>query len=250
MKRQRVPPVTWIVAAVMVLILIVILKSLVPEVRGPTRRTIDASNLRQIGQAALIYSVENNDRLPETDLGPDGIPAEDKATTIHRYAVALAREAGLNETGVFISPSDRHPGVRHDQRNQRIVRTKPGDEGISVNSAFLESGISYQLIGGLTMDLPSATPIAFTRGLREDGTWDPENGVHGSQGGHMIFLAGNVRWSGDLQSEFGRLESLTGEPTSNILETLTGDHAVYGDPEPPIAEGTRGVETIAESPAE
>ena len=268
-KRQLVPPVAWIVAAVLILILGMILWSLIPEVRGPTRRTIDASNLRQIGQAALIYAAENEGRLPENHLGPAGQPVDGGQTTVHRYAVALARSAGLNDKGMFISLHERHPRVRSDWREWNhtyIIRRDPDGliyhpdfpssrerrerQEIEVNPEFLETGISFQLIGGLTIDLPSATPIAFTRGLREDGRWDRDNGVYGSDGGHMVFIGGNVVWRRNLRSDDNRLTGLAGDPTANILETLSPDHAIYGDPEPPIADGTRGVETWAQGAAE
>ena len=127
---------------------------------------------------------------------------------------------------------------------------RPDHREIAINPDFLESGISFQLVGGLTEDLPSTTPIAFTRGLREDGRWDRDNAVYGSEGGHIVYLGGHVRWHRDLRSEQGQLSSFSGELTSNILDTLSPDHAVYGDPNPPIADGARGVATIAESPAE
>ena len=265
-KRQLVPPVTWIVAGVAILILAAILLIPVSEVRnGPgSRRTIDASNLRQIGQAALIYAMDHDGRLPETNLGADGIPSDGETTTVHRYAVALAREAGLNDISLFISASDKHPGVRRDWHERFDVRIIQSDspsglqsrerlsypEDAPINPDFLESGISFQLVGGLTEDLPYTTPIAFTRGLREDGRWDRDNAVYGSDGGHIVFLGGNVMWRRNVSFDDTRLTSLSGEPTANVLETLSPDHAVYGDPDPPIADGTRGVGAIAESPAE
>ena len=162
------------------LLLLAILITSLREVRsGGHVRTVDARNIRQIGQAALIYANENDDRLPEINLGPDGIPAEGQSTTVHRYAMALARKTNLNAIEIFISPSDRHPGVNQRLRNHTIVLGHQGDEANSINPAFLETGISYQLIGGLKMDDPSTTPVAFTRGLQQEGQWDPESGVHG-----------------------------------------------------------------------
>ncbi len=241
-KRQLVPSVTWIVAALLGLLLLAIFFTWLMEVRsGGHVRSVHSMNLRQIGQAALMYAMENDGRLPETNLGPDGIPTEGETTSVHRYAMALSRKSDLTSIGVFISPIDRHPGVHQDLRNRPIARGRQTNEANAVNPDFLESGISYQLIGGLAMDSPTTTPLAITRGLREDGTWDSDNGVYGTDGGYIVFLAGNIRWSRDLISEFGQLQDLAGAPTANILETLSPDHAIYGDPEPPIADGTRGV---------
>lgn len=250
-KRQLVPPVTWIVGGTTILILVAILLIPISErSHGPGyQRIVDGSNLRQIGQAALVYTLENNDRLPETNLGPDGIPVEGQTTAVHRYALALARNGRLNDLVVYISSQDTHPGVDHDLTQSTIVPEENIQE-FAINPAFLESGISYQLVGGLTLDLPSTTPIAFTRGLREDGRWDSDNGVYGSEGGHIVYLGGNLIWHEDLTSEGNRLESLSGEPTENILETISPEQAVYGDPAPPIPDGTRGTGTWAETTAD
>ena len=53
-------------------------------------------------------------------------------------------------------------------------------------------------------------------------------------------------WRRNLRSDDNRLTGLAAEPTANILETLSPEHAIYGDPEPPIANGTRGVASRAE----
>ncbi len=47
-------------------------------------------------------------------------------------------------------------------------------------------------------------------------------------------------WRRNLRSKDNQLTGLATEPTSNILEALSPDHAIYGDPEPPIADGTPG----------
>ncbi|HEY0943709.1 MAG TPA: prepilin-type N-terminal cleavage/methylation domain-containing protein, partial [Opitutaceae bacterium] len=75
-------------------------------VQKKARRTTDGSNLRQIGQAALIYAQDNRDRLPGTNLvsstgqnfaRPDRANPTGLSTNVHVYAAALAIGGGLND---------------------------------------------------------------------------------------------------------------------------------------------------------
>ncbi len=258
--RNVSPWITWGAGGFFCLILLAVLITFSSQVRGPTRLAIDAGNLRQIGQAVCMYAEDNEGRLPENNLGADGRPADGEQTTVHRYAIALARDFGLNDSGLFISTHDEHPRVHSDWRewsDRVIIRRDPDGliyhpdfpssrerrdrQEIEVNPQFLGTGISFQLIGGLTDNLPATTPIGFTRGLREDGRWDSDNAVYGSRGGHIVFLDGRVVYRRTLRSGEDRLETTGGEPTRNILETLTSNQAIYGAPDPPIPEGTRGI---------
>jgi prepilin-type processing-associated H-X9-DG protein len=55
--------------------------------------------------------------------------------------------------------------------------------------------ISYCLIGGLPGSIPlETTPVAFTRGLKENGLWDEKAGLYGSKGGLVAFADGHVTW--------------------------------------------------------
>jgi prepilin-type processing-associated H-X9-DG protein len=38
----------------------------------------------------------------------------------------------------------------------------------------------------------ATTPLAFTRGLKIDGTWDEKYGLYGSKGGYVVFCDGHV----------------------------------------------------------
>jgi len=61
------------------------------------------------------------------------------------------------------------------------------------------------------------TPVAWTRGLRPDGTWAPDSPYAG-EGGHVVFLDGNVVFFRRID---GGLRRFDGKGmTSNILEAL------------------------------
>jgi len=50
-------------------ILAAIIIPTVGKVRETARRTVDSSNLRQVGQAALIFASDSNDQLPGRTIG-------------------------------------------------------------------------------------------------------------------------------------------------------------------------------------
>jgi prepilin-type processing-associated H-X9-DG protein len=53
---------------------------------------------------------------------------------------------------------------------------------------------SYCIIAhGPITDIPlNTTPLAFTRGLCTDGTWDEKAGLYGSKGGYVVYCDGHV----------------------------------------------------------
>lgn len=62
-------------------------------VSKPAKKTADGSNLRQIGQASLIYAMDHADQLP-------------RATDVWDYAAFLAKGAGLNSASMWQSKQD------------------------------------------------------------------------------------------------------------------------------------------------
>jgi hypothetical protein len=88
------------------------------------------------------------------------------------------------------------------------------------------------------MSDPSTTPIAFTRGLKADGTWDNNadggaRSVYGEDGGHIAFLGGNVQFYKDLgdSDATGRLTKTNGKPTVDIRQTIPtsgSQQRIYG----------------------
>ncbi len=221
-------------------ILAAILIPTVGRVRETARRTVDASNIRQIVQAALIYSNDFDGRLPgtaQTKLGTNGeIDAAGTAggaVTLTRYAAALARTGGLNDANLWISQSDQaavsNPTltVVLDNANPRVLDT---------NFAAGTTIHSYLTISGLTMSLPSSTPVAFTRGLGEGGAWAASTGtaaggVYGVDGGYVGFLGGNVQFFPNLgaTAPTGKLTATNSTPTNNIRQAipLTAGIATY-----------------------
>lgn len=179
-------------------ILASILIPTVGRVRESARRTVDASNIRQIGQASLIFANDNREQLPTMfmQLSPTGLQLTGGTSNIKLFAAALALQGGLNDAQIWFSGSDRLAtpvGLSTILNSTRTGLQTPQFNGTDHTS--------FQAFGGLTLGLPSTTPIAFTRGLTLQGVWSNQgsNSVYGGDGGHIVFLGGNVNFFRDIQ---------------------------------------------------
>lgn len=198
MPRLRLSHVAWVLALVAFIALIIGRPS------SRALRTQDASNLKQIGQAAIIHAHENNDRLPE-------------AADVWEYAYLLAQSKLLNAPEFWQSKldpawSDTHqPGqifdgnAPHSQPDPKFRLIKPS---VAVPVAKLD------------LKMPSTTPIAWTRGLQPDGTW-PKHSPYGGEGGYIAFLGGKVAFYRNLSEANEQLVRFDGNgKTSSILDAL------------------------------
>jgi len=224
----------WVIAIILGAVLLVLIAVVgigaaimiptVGKVRETARRTIDSANLRQVAQASLIYASDKNGRLPSHSIPPDGRSEGDRElATIHTVAAALARDGALNDAAVWFSSSDEATaGFDVLSRTVPIVL-----EDGSLNPEFMrQKSVSWDFVTGLNTNLPPNTPVAWTRGLRRDGTWDPRGGVYGDDGGHIVFLLGNVSFFPDLRH--APLVTPDGQPTSDILKALPVGTRVVG----------------------
>lgn len=219
-------------------ILAAILVPTVDRVRDAARRSVDASDIRQIGQASLIYAKQYQGRLPPLGgIGKQGLTADGElsetvgATTpsLHAIAAALARSGGLNDASVWISSSDKHAYVY--PAGQTTVLT--GTTTKTITPEFKSSGLSYAYIAGLNTSFPSNIPVVFTRGLNvgSGGTWikTANHGVYGDEGGYIVFLGGHVAFYENvgLTAQTGIFTHYsTGEKT-NVMRYALPDHS-YG----------------------
>jgi len=204
-------------------ILAAIIIPTVGKVRETAQRTADANNLREIGKAAMIFAAENNDRLP------DPLAASAQAniaadSNYFRWIGLLGRAGTLNDANIYFAKND----PQFDGTAPATV-IDPDDPTHGQVIAELQGKTpSFEFVGGLKMSDPATTPIAFTRGLNDKGTWDDGKGAYRSAGGHVIFLGGNVQY---YQSIDNRLVNTAGKPTSDIRETIPtagGNQRIYG----------------------
>lgn len=164
---------------------------------APDRADAMAS-LRQIGQACLVYASANGEKTPG-------------ASDLWEFARLLAREGGLNDATRWTIETD--PAAKDDDD----VSTVLAEDGKTLHPEFAASKPAYAVVlGGLSTAAPPTTPVAWTRGLRPDGTWAPDS-PFGQKGGHVMFLSGEVRFFRE-----GRLELVgrDGRITKDIRDAL------------------------------
>ncbi len=216
-------------------ILASILIPTVSKVRETARRTVDSSNLRQIGQACLIFANDNRDRLPgENTTIFDNTDVND----IHLFAAALALGGGLNDANLWISGSDGDPNLPGSPST--ILNQNRDGFNTEGSPAFNTASLSFEVVGNSNTGMPSTTPIAFTAGLQINGEWHQTQSVYRGDGGHIVFLGGNVRWYRDLQDN-NRLVGLDGERHESILQTLRTTHEIWGERQGFSLDGQSGV---------
>ncbi|TSJ77063.1 hypothetical protein [Rariglobus hedericola] len=181
----------------------------VGRVSHPAYKVSDGSNLRQIAQASLIYAQLHKDRLPE-------------ATDVWDYARLLAESDILDNGRMWQSRID--PATESTTRSTLSVLA-PAVKGNArvISPTFRQIKPSFAVVlGKITTSAPASTPIAWTRGLQSDGTW-AKHSPYGGEGGHIVFLGGNVSYFKNLGSTTaaGELVRYDGKgTTNNILEAL------------------------------
>lgn len=241
MKRQPKQAFTLIELLTVIAIIGILASILIPtvgRVRESARRTVDASNLRQIGQSSLIFANDNREMLPMRG-GPQNRYIDQfgqvqtgntNTAQIHHLAAALARQGGLNDGSMWVSASDNSTTPAAN-RNLGIIYNRTNNQ---VDQDFLASALSFAYVAGLNTSMASTTPIAYTRGLHDQqGRWTPSpTGVYGTDGGHIVFLGGNVRFFRDLgpSETEGSLVRTDGERTMRPRLTIRNTQAIYSTP--------------------
>ena len=183
------------------------------KIRKEAQKIEDVSHLKKIAEAYKIYIERfgrmitfNGIRMAESFAwGP--VYGNDKGENLISSA-GSKENCVLNDASVYISSGDKYAS--------KAVRTSVGSLNSSGtydygrwnewqnpwknNKCVLGYGndqplFSYVLIGGLSEECsPETTPVAFTRGLTDKGTWDKDYGLYGESGGYVAYLDGHVRW--------------------------------------------------------
>jgi type II secretory pathway pseudopilin PulG len=214
------------------------------SIRQSAQKLEDQSKLKKIAAAWREAAIERKYDLYLTKRNP-GVSYADYGTV---YAFRLAGESKdarfypsttvLNDPGVYVSSGDRYAS--------KVVKPYlvkgTGGEGSFRLENFGLSGItngdfplsqssngvyrmlwSYCAICNIPTDADlSTTPIAYTRGLQDDGLWDKKYGIYGSTGGFIAFADGHVKWfDGDKPVKLLRWDR--SGYTHNIREAVPAD---------------------------
>ena len=194
----------------------------------------DVAKLKRIAEAYNTYIERNHERLwALTSLW------EPRATL---FAQKLAGLDGteddiiLNDPSVYISSAEKGHRVAKPGKlicklgeNSKMVAADTNEDWVEMDTVFGPNKIrafSYCIVINLpTYAKTDTTPLAFTRGLREDGTWSKEYGLYGSEGGYVAFVDGHVKWfDGKRPARFLKWDQ--SGYTSNILEAIPEDACI------------------------
>ncbi len=205
----------------------------VGKVRETAQRTVDANNLREIVKAAQIYAADNNDRLPD----PQAITSVTGGQGPFLWAGILAQRGILTDPTLYFAKNDpQFSGV------YPTAVIDPVNKGQLDASFTTNRVLAFEFVGGLRMSDPASTPIAYTRGLLDTGTWDSATGVYKDLGGHIAFLGGNVQFYPNTTDAAYQCTLNNGKKGSSVLEALpysanpTSNPRVYATP--PAGAGT------------
>jgi prepilin-type N-terminal cleavage/methylation domain-containing protein len=213
-------------------ILAAIIIPTVGKVRDTAAKSVAASNLRQIGQAALIYASDNKDQLPKMTSVAAATFGQTVTTggeeSVDGFAAAVAVGGGLNDATIWVVSNDKNgantTGASTVFTPSNTTKNFTPASGGSVS--FQQLSLAFGVILGLTTSDSSTTPIAFTRGFvtnfnQSTGAIDDATGVYGSDGGHIVFLGGNVQYYRNLgATTTGELIDTLGNKTNDIKKTI------------------------------
>ena len=176
-------------------ILAAIIIPTVGKVRETAQRAVDASNLREIAKAAMVYAADNSDRLPEPQSLAAAFPG---AAAGFRFPAALARQGILTDPSFYFAKNDPQFSGTYPTAILNPANALRNE----VDPSFMTGRVlAWEFVGGLKMGDPASTPIAYTRGLTATGTWDPATGVYKDTGGYIAFLGGNVAFYSSVASK-------------------------------------------------
>lgn len=207
-------------------ILAAIIIPTVGKVRQTAQRAVDANNLGQIGKAALIYATDNNEKLPDPAAANRAIA---EGSNYQKWFGQIAKYGGLDDPKLLVSAID--DALTNEVLPLRVIDPEVAVPTLHGDFTALPT-LSFNVVGGLKQSDSSTSPVAYTRGLRVDGQWNgaaeaddsPDMGVYKDEGGHIVFLGGNVQYfSGGINNA---LTSNRGTPTSHLNAAVPNRGAV------------------------
>jgi prepilin-type N-terminal cleavage/methylation domain-containing protein len=158
----------------------------VGTVREKAQRAVDQNNLREILKAAQIYAGDNQDRLPDPQQITNAVLNTPQLAW--KWPGILAKNNILTDPTFYFAKND----AAFDGTYPPFI-INPTAQRNSLHQQFTNGrSPSWAFVGGLKMSDPATTPVVFTRGLQQNGTWSATSGVYRDTGGFIAFLGGNI----------------------------------------------------------
>ncbi len=191
-------------------ILAAIIIPTVGKVRETARRSVDSSNLRQVGQASLIFASDNRDLLPATNgtFNATGYVNSGGQTNLKAAIGGLAFAGGLNDATIWFTGTEATAA----SGLSTVLASNRTTLETSFNQVTASSN-SFNYVAALTANDASTVPVAYTRGISSNASTWVATAPYGSDGGHIVFLGGNVSFFRNTGSSF---ISTNGSQTNNM----------------------------------
>ena len=207
-------------------ILAAIIIPTVGKVRESAQRTVDSNNLREIIKGAMIFATTNNDRLPDPQLSATPATVLTASTRVMVWPGLLAKNGIITDPSFYISKSD--PFFTGTYPLSIISRTDVNKR--TLETSFISATLSVELVGGLAMSHPPTTPVAWTRGLQSNGTWNINSGVYRDSGGYIGYLGGNVAWYTNIGTTQVLTSNNSARKVTDIRQSIPTTARIYGTP--------------------
>jgi prepilin-type N-terminal cleavage/methylation domain-containing protein/prepilin-type processing-associated H-X9-DG protein len=190
----------FLVVVSLIAVLAGLLFPVVNKMRAAGERTKAANNLRQL---CLAYQLALEDK-------PNGF---EKSATPQSIIEDLAIAGDIREASLFFISSD--PQVTGKTLPKAVFQATG-----ALSENFTDTLVGYEFAQGVPPSAPSTTPIIWTKGLKEDGTWEA-NSPYLGKGGHVGYLDGHVEWYAETKDRFFHYKART--QTSNYKDALPRD---------------------------
>lgn len=190
-------------------------------------------NSSQVFEANKIRTMASAKTIWDTWVGSElRREKEDVASDIHNIAGELVQTAKMRsmpmEVTDWILPFDKvaialFAGA--ENLPKAVLRKMNSlNRTVYLQSDFKRAPLSWSFAIRIPEDAPKSTPVMWTRGLKEDGTWDINLSPFDEAGGYILYVDGRVRWFDDLNSEEGGklFKYGTRQRTNNIAEAVFG----------------------------
>jgi prepilin-type N-terminal cleavage/methylation domain-containing protein/prepilin-type processing-associated H-X9-DG protein len=225
-KRRAFTLIEIIFVIAIVAILLAILLPGMSSMKQSAQKVRDVSNLKKIAEAWKELAINR---------GKDMETVQDPLKFIRFLAGHEGTSSAdiiLNDPSVYISPGDKYASkvlketiCRFDSDNNKVVSN---DDVWSKPGTVLGLPWSKEIFSYYFMNPPAnvpldTTPLAWTRGLTTEGTWDKTLGLYGDKGGYVVYCDGHVTWfDGSKPARFLQWDNKAKGYTSNLLEAIRG----------------------------
>jgi len=213
---------------------------LIPTVGAVKKKAAMVASSSNLKQVAIGYATYSNagTRTRTIAQGAWSETSNKQAADMKDWAKLLAYHAELTDAGIWFISSDEKVS-NYQGTLPRSIGVKQSDGSFTENSdwgSIQEEVISYSAVVNMNANASGSTPLIWTKGLSDTGTWSNTSPWQG-EGGHIAFMDGHVEFFPNLTDDEYKLApgSASGETNSTssiavaIETTSTTDYLQTGE---------------------